>query len=155
MMAMQLSEAAHVLSARQIGADVGFAGVSTDTRTLAKGNLFVALTGPHFDGHDYVVQAAQRGAAAAAVSRELDAELPMIRVSDTRRALGQLAARWRSQFAIPVVAVTGSNGKTTVKEMVAAILGRQGRYWRRVAISTMTSAFLSRSPAWRRNTRVP
>lgn len=126
MMAMQLSEAARVLSARQIGADVGFAGISTDSRTLTKGNLFVALTGPHFDGHDYVAQAAQHGAAAAAVTRELDAELPMIRVPDTRRALGQLAGHWRSQFAIPVVAVTGSNGKTTVKEMAAAILARRG-----------------------------
>ena len=126
MMAMRLSEAAGALGARQIGPDIGFVGVSTDSRTLVKGNLFVALTGPHFDGHDYLVRAIQCGAAAAAVSRDLDVELPVIRVGDTRTALGQLARHWRSQFAIPVVAVTGSNGKTTVKEMIAAILGRSG-----------------------------
>lgn len=126
MMAMQLSEAARVLDARQVGADAHFAGVSTDTRKLEKDNLFVALKGPNFDGHDYLAQAAEQGAAAVTVSRDIASTLPLIQVSDTRLALGQLAAYWRSRFEYPVVAVTGSNGKTTVKEMIAAILGRRG-----------------------------
>lgn len=126
MMAMQLSEAARVLNARQVGADAYFAGVSTDTRKLEKDNLFVALKGPNFDGHDYVDQAARQGAAAMTVSKDVASTLPLIKVSDTRIALGQLAAHWRSQFDYPVVAVTGSNGKTTVREMIAAILAQRG-----------------------------
>lgn len=126
MMTMQLSEAARVLNASQTGADVEFRGVSTDTRTLSGGNLFVALQGPHFDGHDYIEQARSNGAVAAAVSRETRDELPKIEVPDTRLALGGLATHWRAQFDLPVIAVTGSNGKTTVKEMLAAILRRCG-----------------------------
>jgi len=122
MMTMPLSEAARVLNAKRQGTDVVFRGVSTDTRTLAEGNLFVALQGPNFDGHDYLEQARQRGAVAAAVTRVPQEGLPVLQVEDTRLALGKLAAHWRLQFQIPFVAVTGSNGKTTVKEMVAAIL---------------------------------
>lgn len=127
MMSMQLSQAAQVLQARQVGADVRFQGVSTDTRTLAEGNLFVALQGPNFDGHDYLEQAQRRGAAAAAVNRVAGGGLPQLQVEDTRMALGRLAAHWRRQFDLPLIAVTGSNGKTTVKEMLAAILRRCGR----------------------------
>jgi len=126
MMTMPLSQAAEVLNARRRGAEVTFRGVSTDTRTLAQGNLFVALRGPSFDGHDYLEQAQQRGAAAAAVSEPRDTELPLLEVGDTRIALGELAAHWRAQFTIPVVGLTGSNGKTTVKEMIAAIVARCG-----------------------------
>jgi UDP-N-acetylmuramoyl-tripeptide--D-alanyl-D-alanine ligase len=126
MMTMPLSRAAEVLNARLRGADVTFRGVSTDTRTLAQGNLFVALRGPSFDGHDYLEQACQRGAVAAAVSEPRDMDLPLLQVGDTRLALGELAAHWRAQFTIPVVGLTGSNGKTTVKEMIAAILARCG-----------------------------
>jgi UDP-N-acetylmuramoyl-tripeptide--D-alanyl-D-alanine ligase len=126
MMTMPLSQAAEVLNARQRGADVTFRGVSTDTRTLAQGNLFVALRGPSFDGHDYLAQARRRGAVAATVSEPRDADLPLLEVGDTRIALGELAAHWRTHFAIPVVGLTGSNGKTTVKEMIAAILARCG-----------------------------
>ncbi|MDH3900727.1 MAG: Mur ligase domain-containing protein, partial [Gammaproteobacteria bacterium] len=115
MMALQLAEAAAVLDARRITADVRFRGVSTDSRDLQEGNLFVALQGPNFDGHDYVETAREQGAAAAAVSRTLDTALPLIEVDDTRQALGQLAAWWRSQFTLPVIAITGSNGKTTVR----------------------------------------
>ncbi len=122
MMAMPLSAAARVLDARQVGEDVQFQGVSTDTRTLAAGNLFVALRGPHFDGHQYLEQARARGAAAAAVSQTQAIDLPQLQVEDTRLALGALAAHWRRRFELPLVAVTGSNGKTTVKEMLAAIL---------------------------------
>lgn len=126
MMAMRLSEAAEVLEARRSGADVRFAGLSTDTRTLAADNLFFALAGPRFDGHDYVERARAAGAAAAAVSRGIDTALPLLQVEDTRLALGRLAAHWRGRFAFPVIGVTGSNGKTTVKEMLAAILGTAG-----------------------------
>ncbi len=121
-MTLPLSEAAHVLNAVQYGADVTFAGLSTDTRTIRKGNLFVALQGPNFDGHDYLQQAQCKGAVAATVSRVVVGALPQIEVEDTRIALGRLAAYWRSRFDLPLVAVTGSNGKTTVREMLAAIL---------------------------------
>ncbi|MBI5040158.1 MAG: UDP-N-acetylmuramoyl-tripeptide--D-alanyl-D-alanine ligase [Gammaproteobacteria bacterium] len=123
---MRLSEAADLLRAKHAGMDVSFAGVSTDTRTLAADNLFFALVGPRFDGHEYLDQAQARGAAAAAVSRPVTTQLPLLQVADTRLALGQLARHWRGRFTIPVVGVTGSNGKTTVKEMLASILGRNG-----------------------------
>lgn len=126
MMSMQLSDAARVLDGRQVGDDVLFTGISTDTRTLNAGNLFVALRGPNFDGHRYIEQAQQRGAAAATVSHVVKAGLPQLEVEDTRLALGSLAAHWRNRFDIPLLAVTGSNGKTTVKEMLAAILRRCG-----------------------------
>jgi UDP-N-acetylmuramoyl-tripeptide--D-alanyl-D-alanine ligase len=126
MMTMQLSAAAEVLKARQFGDDVVFRGVSTDTRTLSEGNLFVALRGPNFDGHNYIEQARSKGAVAAAVSQVAPDVMPQLQVEDTRLALGQLAAHWRRQFMLPLVAVTGSNGKTTVKEMLAGILRRRG-----------------------------
>jgi UDP-N-acetylmuramoyl-tripeptide--D-alanyl-D-alanine ligase len=126
MMTMPLSEAAKVLKARRYGNDVVFRGVSTDTRTLVEGNLFVALRGPHFDGHDYIEQARRKGAAAAAVSHVEADTIPQVQVEDTRLALGELAAHWRRRFNLPLVAVTGSNGKTTVKEMLSAILRRCG-----------------------------
>jgi len=122
MMTMPLSEAAQVLNAKQWGEDVTFRGISTDTRTLREGNLFVALQGPNFDGHDYIEQARERGAAAATVSQVATDRMPLLEVKDTRLALGELAAHWRSQFSIPLAAVTGSNGKTSVKEMLASIL---------------------------------
>ncbi len=122
MMTLPLSEAARVLDAVRHGADVTFAGLSTDTRTIEKGNLFVALQGPNFDGHDYLQLAQSRGAVAATVSRVVETTLPQVEVADTRIALGRLAAHWRMQFDLPLIAVTGSNGKTSVKEMLAAIL---------------------------------
>ena len=121
-MMMRLSEAAGVLHGKLIGEDVAFHAVSTDSRTVQAGDLFVALRGERFDGHAYVAECLQRGAAAALVSQQVAGAGSQLVVADTRVALGQLAAYWRSQFAIPLVAVTGSNGKTTVKEMLAAIL---------------------------------
>ncbi len=126
MIRMHLSEAATVLAAKHPGRDVEFAGVSTDSRALQRGNLFVALRGPHFDGHAFLDQAMQRGAVAALVDRAVEMALPNVCVPDTRASLGKLAAAWRARHTMPLVAVTGSNGKTTVKEMIAAILGQRG-----------------------------
>ncbi len=119
-----LSQVAQAVQGRLVGADLNLEGVSTDTRAIAKGSLFVALAGERFDAHDFLAQAAAGGAAAVLISDEskLPAGLPAIVVADTRLALGLLAAAWRAQFSLPVIAVTGSNGKTTTKEMIAAIL---------------------------------
>ncbi|MDK9701759.1 MAG: UDP-N-acetylmuramoyl-tripeptide--D-alanyl-D-alanine ligase [Sulfuritalea sp.] len=125
---MTLHEAAAAIAARAQGGDAGFSGVSTDSRSIAAGELFVALIGDTFDGHAYVADVLARGAAGAVVSEEFAAahpELPLICVADTRLALGALAAQWRGRFAIPLLGITGSNGKTTVKEMCAAILRAQ------------------------------
>jgi len=101
-------------------------GVSIDSRTLRPGQLFVAIVGPHFDGHDFVAAAAEKGAAAALVQRLVATVLPQVLVEDTTAALARLAAHVRRQSAVPVVAVTGSAGKTTTKEMTAALLGARG-----------------------------
>ncbi len=121
---MLLSQAAAALHASMDGNDVRFTAVSTDTRSIAQGDLFIALRGEHFDGAQFVAQAAQAGAVAAIVKEGSVLEevgCPVLFVPDTRLALGKLAAYWRRQFDIPLLAVTGSNGKTTVKEMLAAI----------------------------------
>ena len=127
MMTMQLSDAARVLDGRCRDGDVMFRGVSTDSRQLQAGNLFVALQGPNFDGHDYLEVARARGAAAAAVSQSVDCDLPLLEVGDTRLALGRLAGHWRSCFDLPVIAITGSNGKTTVRSMTQAIMECAGQ----------------------------
>ncbi len=103
-----------------------FARVHTDTRSLQAGDLFVALKGEHFDANDFLAQARDSGAAAALAHRGLaEAGLPGIEVDDSLAALGALAANWRAQFSLPLIAVTGSNGKTTVTQMIAAILSAQ------------------------------
>jgi UDP-N-acetylmuramoyl-tripeptide--D-alanyl-D-alanine ligase len=128
---MRLSEAATVLGGKLAGADVSFTGVGTDTRTLRAGELFVALRGDTHDGHRFLPQARAAGAAAALVEESAgltpEHDLPLLHVADARRALGDLAAAWRDRFSIPVVALTGSSGKTTVKEMLAAILREAAR----------------------------
>jgi UDP-N-acetylmuramoyl-tripeptide--D-alanyl-D-alanine ligase len=121
-----LSEVAATVGGQLLGPDVAFDGINTDTRNIKAGQLFVALKGPNFDGHDFVRDALNKGSAGVMVSQAQKIDQPQIIVSDTQWALGQLAAAWRNQFSIPVVAVTGSNGKTTVKEMIAAILQQQG-----------------------------
>jgi len=123
---MRISEASRVLSANYLGDDVLLDGVSTDTRSLSGGELFIALRGPNFDGHDYVSQAMEKGAVAVMVDHEMDLAIPQLIVSDTRLAMGELARAWRQKFNIPVLAVTGSNGKTTVKEMLASIMSGLG-----------------------------
>ena len=118
-----LSDIASALSARLLGADVAFSAVGTDSRSIAAGQLFVALAGPRFDGHDYLAEVAAKGAVAALVEREVaNALLPQLLVADTRLALGQLGALNRQAFTGPLAAVTGSSGKTSVKEMLASIL---------------------------------
>jgi UDP-N-acetylmuramoyl-tripeptide--D-alanyl-D-alanine ligase len=121
-----LAAAAAACGGKLQGVDAPYANVSTDTRTLARGDLFVALKGPNFDGHDFLNIAATNGAAGAVVSRVSAGLLPQVVVPDTLVGLTALAGGWRSQFAIPVVGVGGSNGKTTVKEMTASILSRLG-----------------------------
>jgi len=104
-------------------ADAAFDGVSTDSRNISVGNLFVALRGEHFDAHEFLNDVAAKGAVAVVAERVPHGfALPALVVPDTRVALGQIAAGWRRKFALPVIAVTGSNGKTTVKEMIASIL---------------------------------
>lgn len=126
MMAWNLQTLAEVSGGTLVGEDCAFDSVSTDTRTLRPGALFVALSGPSFDGHDFVAQALAGGAVAALVSRPLEVAVPQVVVTDPLAALSAFASAWRNQFDIPVLAVTGSNGKTTTKEMLGAILGGVG-----------------------------
>ncbi len=121
---MSLRDAALSMDGRTSGGAPVFTGVSTDTRTLRPGDLFVALRGERFDGHAFLGQAKAARAAAAMVDRAYGGEFPMpvVVVDDTKRALGKLARGWRARFAPALIAVTGSNGKTTVKEMLASVL---------------------------------
>lgn len=103
-------------------------GISTDSRTLKKGQLFFALHGENHDGHRYLDSVFEKGASGAVVDRDVSSGmLNIVRVKDTQRALGDLAQYWRRRFSIPVVAVTGSNGKTTTKDMIAAVLATRYR----------------------------
>ena len=126
MRAFNLRELAGPLEAELIGADRQISGVTTDSRKAGAGDLFVALCGERFDGHDFIDQVAAAGAAAALVSRDLDSPISRLRVADTQRALGLLGAYNRSAYQRPLVAITGSSGKTTVKNMVAAVLSQRG-----------------------------
>jgi UDP-N-acetylmuramoyl-tripeptide--D-alanyl-D-alanine ligase len=123
MMARTLAAVAREVQGRLVGTDQAFGIVMTDSRTLTPGALFVAIAGDRFDGNDFVGDAFEKGAAGALVSRLASAPLPQIEVRDTRRALGVMARAWRGNFSLPALAVTGSSGKTTVKELIAAILG--------------------------------
>lgn len=120
MIKMTLAEAAKELSLPETFSGE-FHGFSIDTRTIQPGNLFIALSGSKVDGHDFVQAAMEKGAAAALVTRPVACALPQLVVSDAVLALGKLSAAWRNQFNIPFIAITGSNGKTTLKNMVAAI----------------------------------
>jgi UDP-N-acetylmuramoyl-tripeptide--D-alanyl-D-alanine ligase len=101
---------------------VDAATISIDTRTLAPGNVYIAIKGDAQDGHDYVQAAKEKGAIAAIVSRKIACDIPQIVVPDTTLALGEIARRWRQKFSIPIIAVTGSVGKTTTRNMIAKIL---------------------------------
>jgi UDP-N-acetylmuramoyl-tripeptide--D-alanyl-D-alanine ligase len=123
---MSLANLAKQLNGQLSGADVSFSSLSTDTRTIHPGDAYLALVGERFDGNDYVDEAKQRGAAAAIVSKPREADLPLLQVADTHRALAQIARENRLRSEAKVIALTGSQGKTTVKEMLAAILAQAG-----------------------------
>ncbi|OMH36550.1 UDP-N-acetylmuramoyl-tripeptide--D-alanyl-D-alanine ligase [Motiliproteus sp. MSK22-1] len=124
--AFRLEELKKPLSASGLGDDAQFDRVSTDTRNLQQGDLFVALSGPNFDGNRFVAQARDLGAVAAIVSEFQQVDIPQLKVADTRIALGQISALNRQLYTNPLVAITGSSGKTSVKEMLASILRTQG-----------------------------
>ncbi len=127
---MLLSQAATATGARMIGPDVPFNAVSTDSRNIKAGELFIALRGENFDGAEFAAATLKSGAVAAIINADsyesmgaaLDPQASILLVEDSKFALGQLAAYWRKKYSIPLVAITGSNGKTTVKEMLASIL---------------------------------
>lgn len=120
------------ISGALVTGNVAFDGVSTDSRNITPGNLFVALRGEHFDAHNFLDDVIAKGAVAVVVEQgPKGLKVPAMVVPDTRVALAEIAQHWRRQFTIPVIAVTGSNGKTTVKEMIASILAvefGEGRY---------------------------
>ncbi|TAM60136.1 MAG: UDP-N-acetylmuramoyl-tripeptide--D-alanyl-D-alanine ligase [Rhodanobacter sp.] len=124
---MRLSTIAVWTHGHLLGVDAEAVGVAIDTRKLKPGELFVAIKGERVDGHDYLDQAAARGAVAALVTRRVDSPLPQVLVNDSALALGDLASAVRAQRNVRVIGITGSNGKTTVKTLTASILSRQGR----------------------------
>ena len=121
---MRVSEAATRIGAHVGRSDGEFTGVTIDSRRVEPGNLFVALSGERADGHDFVGAAEAAGAGAALVERKVETSLPLLTVADSQLGLGALARAWRENFNIPLVGITGSNGKTTVKEMLSAIVSR-------------------------------
>ncbi len=121
-----LAAAAHIMNGTLRGTDRAFTGVSTDTRTLSQGELFIALQGPNFDGAAFVSAAAEKSAAAAVLSEAVEVDIPQITVDDTRLALGTLARSWRKKMPAKVIGITGSNGKTTVKAILADCLSLSG-----------------------------
>jgi len=126
MIRLMLSDCEEYLDAELHGDDVQLSGFSIDTRTLQAGDLYIAIRGDRFDGHEYCRAAEEKGACGLLVDTVVDSSLPQLKVDDTRVALGLLGKMWAQQFQVPTVAITGSNGKTTVKEMIAAILSQLG-----------------------------
>lgn len=122
MIKMTLAELASLLGTTTDQPNITFSGVSKDTRDIAAGNLYIAIVGESLDGHHYVQDAYQKGATAALVSRKIDSAIPQIIVDDTIKALGTIAQNWRHGFDLPLIGLTGSNGKTTLKNMIASIL---------------------------------
>lgn len=124
---MQLSAIAMWTHGRMLGADASVTGIAIDSRKIKPGDLFVAFKGERVDGHDYLADAKARGAAAALIERRVDSDLPQVQVENAELALGDLASAVRAQRNARVIGITGSNGKTTVKTLVASILSRHGR----------------------------
>ncbi len=120
-----LTSAADCMNGVLYGEDRSFDGISTDTRSIRDGELFFALHGPNFDGHDYVAKAKANGAAGAVVNSTVAHDIPQITVDDAKLALGHFGAAWRNSKNVRVIGITGSNGKTTLKELVAACLDSQ------------------------------
>ena len=125
-MQMLLSDIARIVQGKLFGTDEAISSVSIDTRTLLSGQLYVAIKGKNYDGNDFVNLAEQAGAKAAIVHKEIKPSIPYISVTDTRLALAELAGYWRLASSAKLVGITGSNGKTTVKEMLATILNVAG-----------------------------
>lgn len=128
-MRLRLSELVAVTAGRQHGADVIIGGLAHDSRRVRPGDLFVALPGARVDGHDYVARALEAGAAAALVAHPVDQGCSQLIVPDVRLAMGLIASYWRAALPVCVVGITGSNGKTTVKEMTTAVLSAAGSTW--------------------------
>jgi UDP-N-acetylmuramoyl-tripeptide--D-alanyl-D-alanine ligase len=126
MISLRLSEIALATAARLVGHDLDIQSVSTDSRAIKAGDLFIALKGPNFDAHQFVADVLDKGAVAVVTEQQLDVAVPQLVVADTKLALGQLGALVKQRLQVPAVAVTGSVGKTTVKEMMAAIMSRIG-----------------------------
>lgn len=122
MIQMTLAQTAQLLELTTATPDKEFQGISIDTRSLQPNNLFIAIAGERMDGHDFIEEAYKKGASAAIVSRHIESPLPQLLVKDTTLALGKLGAAWRDHFHAPIVAITGSNGKTTLKNMIASIM---------------------------------
>lgn len=125
-MSRRLSEVATATGGKLMGEDREFTRVNQDTRRLGREEFFIAIKGENFDGHDFIPQAEKLGAAGALVQRQVDSKLPQVLVQDTRKALGLYGAAWRRRFPLKLVGVTGSSGKTTLKEMIASILKVSG-----------------------------
>jgi UDP-N-acetylmuramoyl-tripeptide--D-alanyl-D-alanine ligase len=125
-MKMMLSEIADYISGKFVGNDVEISSVSIDTRAIQPGDLYIAIKGHQYDGNEFVDKAVQAGAVAAIINDGFNTNLPHVSVEDTRIALGQVAGAWRKKVPAKVVGITGSNGKTTVKEMTASILSMEG-----------------------------
>lgn len=123
---LQISDAANAIGAELRGSNVALSGFGIDTRTLNIGDLYIAIRGSRFDGHDFVDAAEAAGACALLVDRRVHSSLPQLIVDDTRVALTELARFWASHHRVPTIAITGSNGKTTIKEMVTSILSEIG-----------------------------
>ncbi|SCN47002.1 UDP-N-acetylmuramoylalanyl-D-glutamyl-2,6-diaminopimelate--D-alanyl-D-alanine ligase [methanotrophic endosymbiont of Bathymodiolus azoricus (Menez Gwen)] len=122
MILMTLQEIAEAVQGKLVGTDATVSGVCIDTRILAEGDLYIAIKGEQFDGHDFIAQAEKKGTLALLVAKQVTSDKPQIIVKDTRLALAQLAGAVRAKVQVKVCGITGSNGKTTVKEMVAAVL---------------------------------
>lgn len=125
-MTRTLAYLAQVTGGQLRGQDAPFDGVSIDSRTVPAGALFIALRGPNFDGHAFAADALKRGAAALLVDHAVEVDLPQVVVADTFAALTRFASEWRRRFSLPLVGVTGSNGKTTTKEILGTILAKEG-----------------------------
>jgi len=123
---MQLTQVAMATAGKLVGVDARIKEIVTDTRSDCSGGLFIALKGENFDAHEFIKQAEAAGAAALMVEKPVDTSLPSVQVKNTQDALGRLAKWWREQFDIPLMGITGSVGKTTVKEMLACIFARLG-----------------------------
>lgn len=124
---MKLSQVAQLLHADFQGQDAEFDGVSTDTRTLKPGQLYIALRGEIFDGHNFIKEAVKAGAVGALVSQDENCGIPTLKVTNTRQALAELARFHRQQFSIPIIAVTGSCGKTTTKALLNSVFSQAGK----------------------------